>query len=152
MGYTHYLNFSRERVADIKDGDKKFKKAVDLFKKCLEKLPDLKLGDGLGKGEPIITYEEVCFNGRAELGEDYETFRIQLNEPIKSYNKFCKTQHQPYDIAVCLALLCFKNAFGRNFSYKSDGFCPIDKEVISGKEKMNEGWQEAVDIMNSIKQ
>lgn len=137
MGYTHYFDFTRAKVADIEDGDKKFKKAVALFKKGLAMLPDLKLGDGLGKGEPIITNERLCFNGKGDEG--YETFNIVLNEPMKSLDKFCKTARQPYDVAVCLALLCFSRAFGSSFSYRSDG------------KKDDDGWKQAHAIMSNLK-
>lgn len=137
MGYTHYFNFSRAKVADIENGDKKFKKAVALFKKGLAMLPDIKLGDGLGKGEPIITDERLCFNGKGD--EAYETFNVVLNKPMESWDKFCKTARMPYDVAVCLALLCFSKAFGNDFSYRSDG------------NKDDDGWKQAHAIMNKLK-
>lgn len=141
MGYTHYFAFSKEKAADIKDGDKKFRKAVKLFKEGIKQLPDLKLCNGWGEGEPVITYEEVCFNGSAKLGEDCETFFLPLNEPMSPLDKFCKTKEKPYDVAVCLALLCFEKSFGNDFKCESDG-----------NKTTAEGWVKARFIMNNLKQ
>ena len=149
MGYTHYWNFRKE-IKEIENGDEKFKAAIALFKEGLKQLPDLKLGDGIGKGEPIINDECLCFNGSAELDEDYETFHIGLNMEIMDLDNFCKTARQPYDVAVCLALLCFKKVFGDDFEYRSDGYCPIDRQVLSGEHELEEGWQKAVDIMKML--
>ena len=136
MGYTHYWNF-KGKVApkDIKDGDKKFKKAVDLSKKCLEtcngktrypnwgddrytKEEPMVLAGGNGLGKPTITDTLICFNGERKNDNWHETCYIDLNEPGWT---FCKTARKPYDTAVCLALLSFKDAFGDDFEYSSDG-------------------------------
>ena len=137
MGYTHYWNFT-EAPRTIKNGDKKFKKAVNRLKACISKIPSeievelydwktnttkqikfpFKLRGGDGKGEPVFTDTLVCFNGDAEHGNDYETFGISFDD---SEFDFCKTAREPYDVAVCLALLCFKSAFGNDFKYSSDG-------------------------------
>lgn len=122
MGYTHYWNFKKV-VKDIDNSEKKFAAAVKLFKKKLKELPhSIRLANGIGEGEPIITPTKVVFNGSAENGEDYETFSITLadDERVSSFN-FCKTARLPYDAAVCLALLCFKDAYGNDFDYSSDG-------------------------------
>lgn len=122
MGYTHYWNFSKV-VKDIDNSEKKFAAAVKLFKEKLKELPQsIRLANGIGEGEPIITPTKVVFNGSAENGEDYETFSITLadDESESSFN-FCKTARLPYDAAVCLALLCFKYAYGNDFNYSSDG-------------------------------
>ena len=155
MGYTHYWNF-RKNPKDCKDGSKKFAKAVELLNKCLEKVPaelevetyDEKnnttktvkvpfvLKGGNGEGEPKFTNELVCFNGDASMDYDHETCYIALDTD----NDFdcCKTARKPYDVAVCLTLLCFKKTFGEDFSYSSDG--DID----------NEGWKMAHCIFNEI--
>lgn len=122
MGYTHYWNFSKV-VKDIDNSEKKFAAAVRLFKEKIKELPQsIRLANGIGEGEPIITPTKLVFNGSAENGEDYETFSITLadDESESSFN-FCKTARLPYDAAVCLALLCFKDAYGSDFNYSSDG-------------------------------
>ena len=155
MGYTHYWNF-RKNPKDCKDGSKKFAKAVELLNKCLAKVPaelevetyDEKnnttktvkvpfvLKGGNGEGEPKFTDELVCFNGDASMDYDHETCYIALNDDNEF--DYCKTARKPYDVAVCLALLCFNRAFGKDFSYSSDG--DID----------DEGWKMAHNIFNEI--
>ena len=132
MGYTHYWRFTKN-PKDIKDGDKKFKKAVELLKKCLAKVPaeldvpyygknTFKLAGGNGTGEPIFTDTKVCFNG-FDGDEDlsHETCYLALDNPDGWEFDFCKTAEKPYDVAVCLTLLCFKKVFGDDFNWSSDG-------------------------------
>lgn len=131
MGYTHYWKF-KQNPKDIKGGDKKFKKAVELFKKCISIHP-FALAGGDGTGEPIIKNNELCFNGVDD--DSYETCYFALDN--KGYDfDFCKTARKPYDGAVCLAILCFKKAFGKDFSYSSDG----DSE--------DEGWKLANEVFS----
>lgn len=134
MGYTHYWTFKKS-PAEIEGGTKRFKAAVALFKKGLEKLQDIPLGDGMGEGEPIITDTEVCFNGKAP--EDYETCYIALES--KGFD-FCKTARRPYDPVVCLLLLCMADAFGYDFEYSSDG------DIKDGEE----GWARAKEIFADL--
>lgn len=131
MGYTHYWNFTMN-PKDIKDGEKKFKKAVELLKKCIAKVPaefddpyydkcDFKLAGGDGTGEPIFNDDKVCFNGvEGEEDLSHETCYIALDNSDFDFD-FCKTARKPYDVAVCLTLLCFKKVFGEDFNYSSDG-------------------------------
>ena len=132
MGYTHYWRFTKN-PKDIKDGDKKFKKAVELLKKCLANVPaeldvpyygknTFKLAGGNGTGEPIFTDTMVCFNG-FDGDEDlsHETCYLALDNPDGWEFDFCKTAEKPYDVAVCLTLLCFKKVFGDDFNWSSDG-------------------------------
>lgn len=140
MGYTHYWNF-KQNPKDIKDGEKKFKKAVTLLKKCIANVPSeieyveydknyepnkvmvpFKLAGGNGTGEPIFNDDKVCFNGcDGEKDYAHETCYLALDDANDYSFNFCKTAEKPYDVAVCLALLCFKKAFGRDFEYSSDG-------------------------------
>lgn len=135
MGYTHYWKF-KMNPKDCNDGSKKFAKAVKLLKKCLAKVPaeievetddttntvkvPFVLKGGNGEGEPKFTDEIVCFNGDAQKGYDHETCYLALNNDDYEFD-FCKTARKPYDVAVCLTLLCFKKTFGKDFSYSSDG-------------------------------
>lgn len=134
MGYTHYWTF-KVSPAKMGDGKEKFANAVALFKEGLKKLQDIPLGNGIGKGKPIITDTEVCFNGKAP--EDYETCAMSLES--KGFD-FCKTARQPYDVAVCLLLLCMADAFGDDFEYSSDG------DIENGEE----GWARAKEIFNEL--
>ena len=144
MGYTHYWNF-KKNPKDCKDGSKKFAKAVTLLQKCLATVPaeiegetydwenftkkpvkiPFVLKGGNGEGEPKFTDELVCFNGDASIDCDHETCYFALDNDRYAFD-FCKTARKPYDVAVCLTLLCFKKTFGEDFSYSSDG--DIDDE------------------------
>lgn len=64
MGYTHYWYRGKEISPEtfraiVKD----FKTLLPLFK-----VLDVKLADGRGEGEPVITDEEVTFNGSVHCG------------------------------------------------------------------------------------
>lgn len=129
MGYTHYWKF-KMNPKDCNDGSKKFAKAVKLLKKCLAKVPaeievetddttntvkvPFVLKGGNGEGEPKFTDEIVCFNGDAQKGYDHETCYLALNNDDYEFD-FCKTARKPYDVAVCLTLLCFKKNFWQRF-------------------------------------
>lgn len=134
MGYTHYWTFKKS-PAEIEGGKKKFKAAVALFKKGLEKLQDIPLGNGMGLGEPTITNKEIWFNGKSP--EEYETCAMSLES--KGFD-FCKTARMPYDPVVCLLLLCMADAFGDDFEYSSDG------DIENGEE----GWARAKEIFADL--
>lgn len=156
MGYTHYWKF-KKNPKDCKNGSTKFAKSVELLKKCLAKVPaeiegetydwenftkkpvkiPFVLKGGNGEGEPKFTDELVCFNGDASIDCDHETCYFALDNDRYAFD-FCKTARKPYDVAVCLALLCFKKNFGNDFSYSSDG------------NKGDEGWKMAHNIFNEI--
>ena len=156
MGYTHYWKF-KKNPKDCKNGSNKFAKSVELLKKCLAKVPaeiegetydwenftkkpvkiPFVLKGGNGEGEPKFTDELVCFNGDASIDCDHETCYFALDNDRYAFD-FCKTARKPYDVAVCLTLLCFKKTFGNDFSYSSDG--DID----------NEGWKMAHCIFKGI--
>lgn len=116
MGYTHYWEF-KSNPKDIKDGDKKFKKSVALLKKCLKNI-SVELAGGSGTGKPVFTGTKVCFNGLDD--DSYESCYLALDNSDFKFD-FCKTARKPYDVAVCLTLLCFKKFFGDDFKYSSDG-------------------------------
>ena len=92
MGYTHYWDIKKDNLSA--NAFKKIKKDVDLIL--------VALGD-------MINFDYNCdnsvidFNGKFD--EAHENFYLQ-----KGINKwsFCKTARKPYDLAVCLALLCLK--------------------------------------------
>lgn len=113
MGYTHYWKIKS-------DSKVSFIEAVKLFKECLacEPLKDIALCGSYGNREttPTINGACVCFNGVEE--NSHETFYIELGD--KNF-QFCKTAHKPYDLAVCVCLLCFKEVFGNDMELSSDG-------------------------------
>ena len=136
MGYTHYWEF-KDNIApkDFKDGENKFARAAELIRKAYNKVTEMgiEIADGMGEGEPTISNKEVCFNGKGD--ESCETFGIQANDG--EWN-FCKTARRTYDLLVCVSLLAFKEAFGDEFSYKSDG---ITKEAYENREN-NKYWKQ----------
>ena len=127
MGYTHYFKFKGGvSASEIKDGALKFKKASDLIKKLLKRVEEegITISGGDGHGEPFIDSKEIWFNGSAERHEDYETFYLNVNKVEDFFvdgKMFCKTQHMPYDLLVCLSLLAFNKFFGDDFEFRSDG-------------------------------
>ena len=64
MGYTHY--WYREKEIEPRT----FKMIVRDFRRLLPvfKVLDVKLGDGLGEGKPVINSREVVFNGLRNCG------------------------------------------------------------------------------------
>ena len=129
MGYTIHWEF-KNSPKNIKDGKKKFNTAVQLLKKCVKNLPaNIVLRGGRGVGKPVFNGKMVCFNGSQKRHEDYETCYIPYDDSSYSYSyEFCKTEHLPYDAAVCLTVLCFKEVFGDDFSYRSDGGVSNDEK------------------------
>ena len=167
MGYTHYWTLKRgandpvrfkEAVDLFKEcwerAQKTFsyvvwdKKTESWKKKRFKKENLLKGWDGTG--EAIISEDKICFNGNRRYGLDHETFRIYLADfnDTEGWNigkngeihDFCKTARKPYDLAVCLALLSFKEVFGDDFEYSSDG---VTRESISKPE--NRTYWESID-------
>ena len=138
MGYTHYWNF-KKNPSKIENGNQKFITAVELIKEGVKQLTDIELAGGYGEGEPIFSENKICFNGKGE--DAYETCGICFNEPNTAYfRNFCKTKRQPYDVVVCLTLLCLKETFGNDFSFSSDGNTKTEKN-----------WVRARKIFKSIK-
>lgn len=160
MGYTHYYGF-RKNPQTIDNGAEKFANAVNAAKICIGRLPkriyyiksvynqetgafDIKkrtsyrlypMRGGNGYGKPIFNPDYICFNGDEKHHQGYETFYINLKN---DFCTFCKTARQPYDVAVCIALLCFKHYFGCDFELSSDG----------NIEQGEEGWKRAKKITN----
>jgi hypothetical protein len=70
---------------------------------------------------PVFDRYEICFNGPGDPtqgGDGYETFSLsQENDD----GWFCKTNHKPYDLAVCCCLIVFAEHFKNKFVVTSDG-------------------------------
>lgn len=139
MGYTHYWKI-KKTDADL------FKEAVELFKDHLADIPsEIVLCDGWGTAgtKPLISDDEISFNGEGELG--HETCHIELG--YQRFN-FCKTARKPYDLAVCVCLLCFKAVYGDDMELESDGDMdteeswPLAKKIVDYKEEEQEEPEE----------
>jgi hypothetical protein len=138
MGYTHYWRFTKA-ITEIPNGVEKFKKASNLLKKGLKLMPDIKLGNGIGEGEPEITDNSICFNGYGE--DSYETFHVAADMDFEDLKfNFCKTACNNYDPAVCLALLILKDVYGDDIKISSDG------DIENGEG----GWKRAKEIFTEL--
>ena len=164
MGYTNYWSFKRN-PKDIENADVKLANAVETFKRGMGVIGDkvshdnglhyglkgeyddyeepLHLANPCGSGKPILNENGVfAFNGNEDEDGDYESFYVSLHCNRCEFEfGFCKTARKPYDVAVCLALLCLANEFGEDFSYSSDG------DIEEGEE----GWGVAKRVFNQVK-
>jgi hypothetical protein len=142
MGYTHYWYRLKEYPI------KQFRKVIDDFLAVLPEIEGLgvKLKGWDGRGEPIINYEEVRFNGDSNCNHNefkveylieprichgdcsHETFAFprvfNTAYPIKLaryYLDCCKTAYKPYDLAVTTFLVIAKYHFEDDILLTSDG-------------------------------
>lgn len=119
MGYTHYWEIKPENLALVRN---QMPYLVADFRRLLPKLPPLASSDG--RGEPLLTAEEVVFNGVAP--EDYESFHFPPREGGYITEKgflfsACKTGQRPYDLAVTAFLTLARWHLGEAFDVSSDG-------------------------------
>ena len=148
MGYTHYWKFTGAKVTetDVVEVTILLKKCIEalggkvLFPNWDENPTPTPfvLRGGDGTGEPVLNGEEIHFNGDASTDNACESFdlvpetRKDLNTTVNwhdgrivlsSTNRFhfCKTEREPYDTVVCLALLCLKRRLGDDVEINSDG-------------------------------
>jgi hypothetical protein len=113
MGYTHYWNLPKKG----KNYEQEMIYVSMDIKRILEIVPkDIVLRGGDGTGEPEFYKELICFNGDGSKGLDHETFYF---DGVTDFS-FCKTARKPYDIVVCLVLLCLYNNI-TGFDFSSDG-------------------------------
>lgn len=142
MGYTHYYNLK-------KVDRKKFKRVSLLFNDCVNSwLPETAIvGDYTGDGNepPYITEQEIAFNGINDKSGHCESFNAYYND---THFSFCKTDREPYDLAVCIILLIFKYVYGDDVEVNSDGFkgsnaLPSIEEAEEFCENADENWSKA---------
>jgi hypothetical protein len=89
MGYTRYwVRTDKPIDADL----------VCYVCKVLEDCNNkgIAIRNGVGTGNPIVTFEQITFNGDNSLDHDHETFSIDKETGYQ----FCKTARKPYDYAV----------------------------------------------------
>lgn len=158
MGYTHYWNFKNKVApAEIENGRLKWELAVNKVKEALAYVQSkgIEIAGWDGTGKPIVNTKEISFNGAGQ--GRCETMYISYKDGSWS---FCKTERKPYDLLVCLTLLAFKDAFGDDFEYTSDGITKEDYEDRENNEywkKINfvpkgpeKEWQDAYDAWEEI--
>ena len=68
---------------------------------------------------PWIRFYWDNLRGILDLIKTNNTMEDLYHSVCKRAFDFCKTARKPYDVAVCLALLCFKKNFGNDFSYSN---------------------------------
>lgn len=124
MGYTHYWE-----MPDIGLGEEVIKD-IEIV---LERNKDLIWNGEIEENNPRVSSEGVFFNG------DHETFHLKSGE-----SGFCKTNEQPYDMAVCETLLVLKRHLGDEFNLDSDGLYVSSKNDLE-KEELNNNWGKAIE-------
>lgn len=149
MGYTHYFRITDERAKEA------MPKTAEIIKDIFKTFPEVSdcLKGGNGYESPIIDEDGIVFNGDAEKGEDYETFRIDVND-LDSH--FCKTARRPYDLAVCLCLIALKDtlkakcgfSFRGLFSFESDGYFMDYKKDNGEIVPAEKNWAKARQLYN----
>lgn len=122
MGYTRYWGFGKD--VDMKA----YKSALKDIGTMVKANTDI-LADGGGEGEPIVKANEIVFNGKAENGEDHETFALAS----KPKGDFCKTARKPYDEFVGASLLILKDYLGDQVDIDSDGSEGDDGKAMAKK-------------------
>ena len=90
MGYTRYWKRTNKKI------DEQLIDAVrEIIADCDTK--GIKICNGSGLDNPVVTLDEIAINGNDEVGLAHETFYLGNEE---SNFEFCKTAYKPYDYAV----------------------------------------------------
>lgn len=124
MGYSHH--FTQKKSFS----HKKWHAFTEFVEKLSHYKPTICGPDGTG--HPVITSNDVMFNGDAGVGESYDTFHVSrapesphllesLHNERMSYVRyehmsakykgfrFCKTNRKPYDASVVACLIFIAN-------------------------------------------
>ena len=126
MGYTHYWEKTKKTKPSTWKKFTTFVENLLTYKVNGQKVDNTAGGtcevavikNGLGVDEPVITDDEVLFNGDASQGLDHETFGIERCDT--SGFDFCKTDRKPYD-PVVVACLIEAERLGIIDEWRSDG-------------------------------
>ena len=140
MGYTHYWYYNREFTAS------EWQSIEKGFQKLSKALSDVPLANVNGSGKPTVTENYLGFNGRApQAVESFDLFRTravwekQMGVPGRKWRGSCKTEHQPYDLAVMTLLLMVSEIAPGVLDVESD-------EMMDGPE-----WAKAREVLKKIK-
>ncbi len=106
MGYTHYWEHQRDLT------ENEWQQIGKAFENLLA-LPEISLAGITGEGSPVFTSDYLAFNGVSPRAvEAFILYRTrstwEKDRGIKTsrpWRGFCKTEHQPYDLAVMAILL-----------------------------------------------
>lgn len=116
MGWTHTWQRATELDADG------FKRAVADCRNALD-ATRIPLAGFDGTGNPVFEDEHIVFNGVSPAScEPFEIARIEFDRRGKPQAwGFCKTEHQPYDLCVQVALVILNHHLGSSIEIGSDG-------------------------------
>ena len=84
-----------------------------------------------GRGEPIFTETEICFNGSRIFKNDLEDFIFRTDGNFSGY---CKTARNPYDLIVCCVLISI-HIHMTGVKFESDGSIDDFEEAIEFYDK-----------------
>lgn len=107
MGQTHYWYYNRPFT------ENEWKDIGKGFQKLIKALPSVLLANVAGNDSPIIADDYIAFNGTApQAVEPFELFRTREAWAQhlgmtngRKWRGYCKTESQPYDLAVMALLL-----------------------------------------------
>lgn len=140
MGYTHYWYYNRPFTND------EWKNISVGFYRLLKALPGVPLANADGIGKPVVNEEYLGFNGASpHAGEPFRLFRtreawakhLSLTNGRKWWG-FCKTEHQPYDLAVMSVLLL------------ASEIAPGALDVESDEDMQGPVWKRARDVLKHL--
>ena len=127
MGYTHHYT-QKKRFSP-----KKWHAFTEFVEKLSHYKPTICGPDGTG--HPVITENNVMFNGDDGVDEAYETFHVSRVPQVPEFAKdihvdgikdftgmrFCKTNRKPYDASVVACLIFIVNMDKNIMKIRSDG-------------------------------
>ena len=144
MGYTIYIDLSAKEVKKRNEANAMaWEETCNKIRKAWKKIPKtykddydvsyefVGVGDGLGKGEPVINKDYICFNGKGK--DSCESFYFGAYEKVEDLDSFCKTERNGYTMAVMVAILCIKKFYNNALTYSSGGG---DKKVWAMAEEI----------------
>ena len=76
-----------------------------------------------GTGQPVLEENAIVFNGVGKAAcEPFEIHQTEFDRQGRAvFWAFCKTEHQPYDLCVQVALVILKHHVGEAIAVGSDG-------------------------------
>lgn len=120
MGYTRYWQRTDKPIT--KEFCEKVKNIINESERR-----GIKIRNGMGEGEPVVTMHSILLNGDETFELDHETFAITNNEHGFS---FCKTARKPYDYTV-REILRVAEEIGLVTDVRSDG---ANNQIISDQD------------------
>lgn len=122
MGLTHYWQYNRDFTLS------EWKSIGQAFGKLVDSLPEVPLAGPEGEGTPEFQQGILKFNGTVPRAVEpfvlYRTRSAWLADngfpPERPWRGFCKTENQPYDLAVKTMLLLAQHIAPGALTIESD--------------------------------